>query len=133
MGNSILRSALVRIGLAVLVVLPPGTYRSLDLLSRRALANERVELPSSIGAESSRGEIVPLQLPLVSRDWNQVTFTSEDQMSRALAPDEMCDLAPAADDRARCQAESSLALPEPVLLGHKTARGAVLALHELLN
>lgn len=134
-------SVILRTFLAILVLLPPGTFRRLDVLTRMNPAQdltasqqfaERAHKLSDLQRKSS--PIRNRNLPERVRKWTDTTFLASSEVLRlndGFIEALPCDLiSPELNDSPRNCAQ--LAEPAPVLNAHAGARGLLLAMGTLL-
>lgn len=114
-------SAFGRALLAILVSLPPGTFRSLDAFvdhlteaSRRPADAMAAQLPTI--AEQARSAPGDPNVPLRGRSWDKLTFTSENETAVDVSCFDLVAIIPPLLD------------PGPVRLVHVRPRPAVSAL-----
>jgi len=133
-------SAVIQIVIALTVMMPPGSYRTLQLLTRQTkAASSAIELSNSSDTCPGpvvRSDLQPLrkQIPLRARDWSQVTFTHEEQwdsQSPSAAHSASFQFLAAGD--AQISAAAGCRHASAASFTHGSPRAALLALHRLLT
>ena len=134
-------SVAIRTLLALLVMLPPGTFRTLDSVTRKKLCDHNTVASASTHQKSRSGQSIESKFPSHSpvapyraRSWTDTTFLASsdaDRVSESLVDvffGTSMTLEPIEDRRGQWKSVESA----PSLNAHLTARGLLLALGELL-
>jgi hypothetical protein len=132
-------SAVIQIVVALTVMMPPGSFRSLQQLASREASASSVVGPfaadhncSGIGLKIER-QPHNSQAPLRARSWTKVTFTVEQHCdcSTSFRAGPIFWLSSAVEAQPR--PATVIDFPSRTLLTHLSPRDALLALHKLLT